>query len=98
MEWYLGYPIFWTKMSILGAAALFEMAVMYTLIKWRVRARREQEIEFAPGTVKLMRACNTVLLVLMSSIVLAAAFMARGVAYPAPASAHSSREPQPDDR
>jgi putative membrane protein len=76
-DYYMGNSIFLTKMALLAAVILLELMPMLGLIRWRVAARNERNVDVSPaGRYAAISYVQAVLVVLM---VLAAAAMARGV-------------------
>jgi putative membrane protein len=67
---------FWVKLALFGAVVVLELAPMITFI--RARALRGKGLPMPAFSVALYRRINAVEVVLVVTIVFAAAFMARG--------------------
>lgn len=76
-RWYMQEYTFHLKMTLVGIAMCLEIPLMVTFIKWRYQIKAGKE----PDTkrVATFRLVNRIELVLMFSIIFAAAIMARGL-------------------
>jgi putative membrane protein len=73
---YLGSPLFWVKMALLGAIILLEIWPMTTFIRWRIAVQRGGAPDTRPA--RALWVVNHVELLLAIAMVFAATFMARG--------------------
>jgi putative membrane protein len=74
---YASSPLFWAKMTLVGAAWVLETPIMITLIRWRVALAKGEPADVR--RVPLLRRLHHAELLVMVFIVFAASFMARGV-------------------
>ena len=74
--WYLGNPVFWTKMGLLLLILVLELLPMVTLIRWRVGLAKGHPVDLSgAGLLARISYLQTGLIVLM---VAAATALARG--------------------
>lgn len=76
-QYYLDSPLFWVKMSLLGAILLLEIRPMTTFIQWRRQLGQGQTPNTA--TASQLYLVNQIQVVLAVLMVFTASFMARGV-------------------
>lgn len=78
-EYYLGNTAFLTKMGLFALVFALELKPMITLVKWRVKVRKGEDIDFtvAPSLARI----SWIELGLLIPIVLMATAMARGIFY-----------------
>jgi putative membrane protein len=79
-QFYLGSPLFWVKMALLGAIILLEIWPMITFMRWRLTVSRGGR----PDTrrARPLWIVNHVQLLLAVAMVFVASFMARGFGLP----------------
>jgi len=75
--YYFASPAFHTKMGLLGLVLLLELWPMATLVRWRIRLARGQEIDLAPA--RAIARIGMVQALLVVAMVFAATGMARGI-------------------
>ena len=76
-DYYLATPAFHLKMGLLVLVLLLELWPMATLVRWRIRKARGQEIDFRPA--RAIARIGWVQALLVVAMVFAATAMARGV-------------------
>ncbi|WP_394826733.1 DUF2214 family protein [Pendulispora albinea] len=75
-SWYLHNPVFHTKMGLFILVLLLELWPMVTLIKWRLRVKKNEPID--PSPLAALRVINTVEMVIVLVMVFVATALARG--------------------
>lgn len=75
--YYLASPAFHLKMGLLGLVLVLELWPMMTLVRWRIRRARAQEIDFTPA--RWLSRIGMVQALLVVVMVFAASAMARGI-------------------
>jgi putative membrane protein len=75
-QFYLASPLFWAKMSLLGAILLLEIWPMTTFIRWRLAVRRGTKPNIRRA--RQLWVVNHVEMLLALAMVFVASFMARG--------------------
>jgi putative membrane protein len=78
-EFYLGSPLFWTKMALFGIVFLLEIRPMVTFIRWR-RALR-QGLTVDTSGARTLYTLNHLELAIVVVMVFVASLMARGVGF-----------------
>jgi putative membrane protein len=76
-DFYLGSPLFWVKMALLGLIFVLEVRPMTTLIRWRIRLGRGEPVDTSGAAA--LYTLNHIELALVVVMVFVASLMARGV-------------------
>ena len=78
---YVGNPVFWTKVALFIAVALVSIKPTFAFAHWRRAARDAAGYSVPPGAVQSARRLVLVELHLLALIPLAAVLMARGIGH-----------------
>ena len=78
-EFYLGSPLFWTKMALFLIVLLLETGPMVTFIRWRIQLGRGQTVD--TSRARVLYTLNHIELALVVVMVFVASLMARGVGF-----------------
>jgi putative membrane protein len=78
-EFYLGSPLFWTKMALFLIVLLLETGPMVTFIRWRIQLGRGQTVDTSGA--RALYTLNHIELALVVVMVFVASLMARGVGF-----------------